>query len=104
MFVSIVQESWGFAKRSYQASAFCGLYSSYSLKESTENKLVNSSKNVEVRCIKLRAIPSYPKTAIFPETREGNVNKFNESARGWSLRGANVKWAPRAHRMMGKTQ
>jgi len=28
--------------------------------------------------------------AIFPETREGNVNSFNESARGWSLREANV--------------
>jgi len=30
------------------------------------------------------------KAAIFPETREGNVHISNESARGWSLRKANV--------------
>ena len=30
------------------------------------------------------------KTAIFPETREGNMYSSNESARGSSLREANV--------------
>jgi len=30
------------------------------------------------------------KMAIFPETKEGNVHIYNESARGWSLREANV--------------
>jgi len=57
------------------------------------------------------------KTAIFPETRQGNVDTCNEFARGWSLREGNVsvstKGAPHdgqdtesfvQHHMMGKTQ
>ena len=36
------------------------------------------------------AVPSCQKTAIFPETREGNMHSSNESARGWLLREANV--------------
>jgi len=39
----------------------------------------------------LRTNLSYQKTAIFPETREGNETSFNESARGWSLREANIR-------------
>jgi len=39
---------------------------------------------------RVRAMLSYQKTAIFPEAREGNVYDSNESARGWSLHGANV--------------
>ena len=36
------------------------------------------------------AVLSYQKTAIFPETREGNIYNSNESARGSSLCEANV--------------
>jgi len=42
------------------------------------------------------ALPSYQKTAIFPETRKGNMHSSNESARGWSLSEANVKVSTRS--------
>jgi len=51
----------------------------------------------------LLANPSYQKMAIFPETREGHVYSSNESARGWSLREANVEVGTKGARM-GKTQ
>ena len=44
----------------------------------------------------MKAIPSYQKTAIFPETRKGNMHSSNESARGWSLSEANVKVSTRS--------
>ena len=41
---------------------------------------------------------NFSKTAIFPETRKGNLHISNESARGWTLREAkvdvNLKGAP----------
>jgi len=39
---------------------------------------------------RFRGVPTYQKTAIFLETREGNVHSFNESARRWSLHEAKV--------------
>jgi len=55
--------------------------------------------------VSLPAIPSYQKTAIFAETREGNVTSSNESARGWSLREANAcvstKGAPHSDKTRG---
>jgi len=36
------------------------------------------------------AVASCQKTAIFPETREGNIHSSNESAQAWLLREANI--------------
>jgi len=51
-----------------------------------------SANHISPELIVKRASHAAPawKMAVLPETREGNVHIYNESARGWSLREANV--------------